>query len=48
MIEALTKERDQLLTTVEDLREKLSTTTETQKEIETKSDATISQVSQEM
>uniref|UniRef100_A0A3Q4AT91 Cilia- and flagella-associated protein 58 central coiled coil domain-containing protein n=1 Tax=Mola mola TaxID=94237 RepID=A0A3Q4AT91_MOLML len=48
MIEALTKERDQLLTTVEDLREKLNTTIETQQEIETKCDATISQLQLEV
>lgn len=42
----LTKERDQLLTTVEDLREKLNKAITTQQEIETQRDAALENISQ--
>lgn len=46
MNEELTKERDQLLTTVEDLREKLNKAIATQQEIETQRDAATGNISQ--
>ncbi|KAM6983740.1 cilia- and flagella-associated protein 58 [Tautogolabrus adspersus] len=46
VIEDLTKERDQLLTNVEDLRDKLNQTTMTQQEIEAKRDAALENISQ--
>lgn len=46
MNEELTKERDQLLTTVEDLREKLNKAIATQQEIETQRDAATGSISQ--
>lgn len=44
----LTKARDQLLTTVEDLREKLNKAITTQQEIETQRDAAFEDISQVM
>ncbi len=46
MNEELTKERDQLLTTVESLREKLNKTTATQQEIEAQRDNALENISQ--
>ncbi|KAM9348951.1 cilia- and flagella-associated protein 58 [Symphorus nematophorus] len=46
MIEELTKERDQLLTDVEGLREKLNQATATQQEIEAQRDAALDNISQ--
>lgn len=48
MSKDLTKERDQLLTTVEDLREKLNKAITTQQEIETQRDAALEKISQVM
>lgn len=46
MNEELTQERDQLLTTVEELREKLNKATATQQEIETQRDTASENISQ--
>lgn len=46
MNEELTKERDQLLTTVEGLREKLNKATATQQEIEAQRDSALENISQ--
>uniref|UniRef100_A0A3Q3NR69 Cilia and flagella associated protein 58 n=1 Tax=Labrus bergylta TaxID=56723 RepID=A0A3Q3NR69_9LABR len=46
VIEDLTKERDQLLTDVEDLRDKLKQTSVTQQETEAKRDAALENISQ--
>ncbi|XP_038153745.1 cilia- and flagella-associated protein 58 [Cyprinodon tularosa] len=45
MIEETTKERDQLMTTVEDLREKLKKATETQQEVETEREGAAQKIS---
>lgn len=45
MIEEMTKERDQLMTTVEDLRENLNKATVTQQEIETQKEAAVENIS---
>lgn len=45
-IEALTKERDQLLTTAEDLREKLKETISKQQEIDAQRDAALENIAQ--
>lgn len=45
-IEALTKERDQLLTTAEDLREKLKETISKQQEIDAQRDAAFENIAQ--
>lgn len=44
--EALTKERDQLLTTAEDLREKLKETISKQQEIDAQRDAALENIAQ--
>ncbi len=46
MSEELTKERDQLLTTMEGLREKLNKATTTQQEIEAQRDTALENISQ--
>lgn len=46
LLDTLTKERDQLLTTAEDLREKLDEAVRKQQEIETQRDAALENISQ--
>lgn len=46
MTEELTKERDQLLTDVEDLRQKLNSVTAVQQKVEAQRDAALENISQ--